>query len=94
MSEQATKESRGLRKVRTGVVLSDAQDKTVVVRVDLKAAHPIYKKIITRSKKYHVHDQNNEAHTGDIVQIAETRPLSKLKRWRLVEVLRRAAQEI
>jgi small subunit ribosomal protein S17 len=90
MSEQATTESRGLRKARTGVVTSDAQDKTVVVRVDRKAAHPVYKKIITRSKKYHVHDENNEAKAGDVVKIVETRPLSKLKRWRLVEILRRA----
>lgn len=91
MTEDVKKETtRGLRKTRVGEVVSDAQDKTIVVRVDQRSAHKIYKKIITRSKKYHVHDENGDAKVGDIVKIVETRPLSKLKRWRLVEVIRRA----
>ncbi|OVE82569.1 30S ribosomal protein S17 [bacterium M21] len=89
MTEQATTE-RGLRKARTGVVVSDAQDKTIVVRVERQTAHPIYKKIVTTTKKYHAHDEENTAKAGDLVRIIETRPLSKLKRWRLVEVMRRA----
>ena len=84
---------RGLRKGRTGTVISDRQDKTVVVRVDRRAAHPRYRKVLTLSKRYYVHDENNEAKVGDRVQIMETRPLSKLKRWRLISVLQRAATE-
>ncbi len=90
MSETQTTRERGLRKSRVGEVISDSQDKTIVVRVDRKTSHPVYKKIITRSKKYHAHDQENEARKGDRVRIVETRPLSKLKRWRLVEIVRRA----
>ena len=90
MTEEVKKETRGLRKSRVGVVISDTQDKTVVVRVEQKTSHTIYKKIITSSKKYHVHDETNDAKSGDTVKIVETRPLSKLKRWRLVEVIRRA----
>ncbi len=90
MTEEVKKDTRGLRKVRTGAVVSDAQDKTIVIRVDSKTRHTIYKKIITHSKKYYVHDEKNEAKTGDVVRIVETRPLSKLKRWRLLEIVRRA----
>jgi len=90
MTEETTAK-RGLRKTRTGVVVSDAQDKTIVVRVDKRQAHPRYRKVVTRSKKYYVHDEHNQAHTGDRVQIAETRPLSKNKRWRLMVVVQRAA---
>ena len=90
MTEDVKKETRGLRKTRVGEVISDVQDKTIIVRVDQRTAHKVYKKIITRSKKYHVHDENGDAKVGDVVKIAETRPLSKLKRWRLVEVVRRA----
>lgn len=90
MTEDVQKETRGLRKTRVGEVVSDAQDKTILVRVDQRTSHKIYKKIITRSKKYHVHDENGDAKVGDIVKIVETRPLSKLKRWRLVEVIRRS----
>ncbi len=89
MSE-ATETKRGVRKVRTGVVVSDAQDKTIVVRVDRRTAHKVYKKTIKRSKKYHAHDETNDAHKGDTVRIIETRPLSKTKRWRLLEVINRA----
>lgn len=78
------------RKVRTGVVTSAAQEKTIVVRVERKTAHPLYLKTITRSKKYYAHDPQREAKAGDTVRIVETRPLSKLKRWRLLEIVSRA----
>ena len=78
------------RKTRTGVVVSDAMDKTVVVSVERRITHPVYGKIMRRSKKYYAHDENNEAKKGDKVSIEETRPLSKTKRWRLVEVVSRA----
>ena len=84
--EPQTKRS-GLRKVRIGVVVSDCQDKTIIVRVNRKTAHKRYGKVITRSKKFHAHDENNTARVGHKVRIVETRPLSKLKRWRLEEVL-------
>ena len=84
------KETRNVRKSRTGVVVSDAMDKTVVVSVERRITHPVYGKIMRRSKKYYAHDENNEAKKGDKVSIEETRPLSKTKRWRLVEVLSRA----
>jgi len=83
-------ETRNVRKTRTGVVVSDAMDKTVVVSVERRITHPVYGKIMRRSKKYYAHDEKNEAKKGDKVSIEETRPLSKTKRWRLVEVLSRA----
>jgi small subunit ribosomal protein S17 len=85
----ATMESkpRGRRQERRGVVVSDAMDKTIVVKVDTIKAHPRYKKIVRRSAKFHAHDESNEAKVGDIVRIIETRPLSARKRWRLAEVL-------
>jgi small subunit ribosomal protein S17 len=83
---------RGARKVRVGEVISDKMDKTVVVRVDRRLIHPQYGKVITRSKKFYVHDEKGEAGVGDQVEIVETRPLSKLKRWRLVKVLKKAEQ--
>ena len=83
-----SKSQRGVRKNREGVVISDSMDKTVVVSVERRFRHPTYGKEITRSKKYYAHDEKNEAHKGDVVRIAETRPLSKLKRWRLVEVVK------
>ena len=83
-------ETRNVRKTRTGVVVSDAMDKTVVVSVERRITHPVYGKIMRRSKKYYVHDEKNEAKKGDKVVIAETRPLSKTKRWRLVSVTTRA----
>jgi small subunit ribosomal protein S17 len=85
-----TTEERGRRKTRVGTVVSDKMDKTVVVRVERRYAHPLYGKQVTRSKKYHAHDENNEYHTGDVVRITETRPLSKLKRWRVSELVERA----
>jgi small subunit ribosomal protein S17 len=82
--------ARGRRKVRTGAVVSDAMDKTVVVRISTQVRHPLYGKIIRRSTKLKAHDETNDAHVGDVVRIVETRPLSKTKRWRVVEVLERA----
>ena len=81
---------RNSRKVRQGVVVSDVNDKTIVVQIKERKAHPIYKKMMTTTKKFHAHDENNEAHIGDTVRIMETRPLSKMKRWRLVEIIEKA----
>jgi small subunit ribosomal protein S17 len=78
------------RKVREGIVVSDAQDKTAVVAVIERVRHPRYAKTVQRTKRMHAHDETNDAHKGDRVRIAETRPTSKLKRWRVVEVLERA----
>ena len=88
--DQQAAEQRGRRKTRVGTVVSDKMDKTVVVSVERRYAHPLYGKQVTRTKKYHAHDENNEYHTGDVVRITETRPLSKLKRWRVAEVVERA----
>ena len=82
---------RKRRKVRTGVVVGDRADKTVTVLVERRFAHPLYGKQIKRSKKYHAHDEANACRVGDTVAIAETRPLSKTKRWRVVELLERPA---
>ncbi len=81
---------RNLRKQRTGVVLSDKMDKTITVAVRRKIKHPMYGKFVKRTKKYSVHDEQNTCGVGDTVRIMETRPLSKQKRWRLVEVLEKA----
>ena len=83
-------EERNLRKVRQGVVVSDANAKTIVVAVEERKPHPIYKKMITSTKKFHAHDENNEVGVGDTVQIMETRPLSKMKRWRLLKIVEKA----
>lgn len=83
-------EQRNLRKQRTGVVTSDKMDKTIVVAAKFKEKHPIYGKFVSKTKKYHAHDENNESHIGDTVLIMETRPLSKTKRWRLVQIIERA----
>ena len=91
MSEnEQGQEERGRRKTRVGTVVSATMDKTVVVSVVRRVPHPLYGKQMTRSKKYHAHDENNDYHTGDVVRIVETRPLSKLKRWRVAEVVERA----
>ena len=87
MSEAKTE--RGHRKERVGEVVSDKMTKTVVVQVERRYRHPRYKKIVKRYKKFYAHDENNEAKKGDHVRIEETRPLSRTKCWRLVEVLRR-----
>lgn len=81
---------RNRRKLRQGVVVSTAGEKTCVVKVEERKKHPMYGKMITISKKFHAHDEDNTAGVGDIVAIMETRPLSKLKRWRLVEIVEKA----
>ncbi|MCQ2219265.1 MAG: 30S ribosomal protein S17 [Paludibacteraceae bacterium] len=83
-------EMKNLRKERQGVVSSDKMDKTITVTVKWKEKHPIYQKFVNKTKKYHAHDENQESHIGDTVRIRETRPLSKTKRWRLVEIIERA----
>ncbi|MDO5482536.1 MAG: 30S ribosomal protein S17 [Bacteroidaceae bacterium] len=83
-------EARNLRKQRQGVVTSDKMDKTIVVAAKFKEKHPIYGKFVQKTKKYHAHDEQNDAHVGDTVLIMETRPLSKTKRWRLVQIVERA----
>ena len=87
MSLQA---ERGRRKTRVGRVVSDKMDKTVVVAIETSKKHPLYKKVIKRTKKFKAHDENNECREGDKVRIMETRPLSKEKRWRLVEIIEKA----
>lgn len=83
-------EERNSRKVRQGVVVSATNDKTIVVQVEQRKPHPVYKKMMTSTKKFHAHDENNEAGVGDTVRIMETRPLSKMKRWRLIEIVEKA----
>ncbi len=81
---------RNLRKTRTGLVVSDKMDKTIVVAIEDNVRHPLYKKIIKRTVKLKAHDENNECRRGDRVMVMETRPLSKDKRWRLVQVIEKA----
>lgn len=81
---------RNLRKTRVGKVVSDKMDKTIVVAIEDNVKHPLYKKIVKRTYKLKAHDENNECNIGDRVKVMETRPLSKDKRWRLVEVIERA----
>jgi small subunit ribosomal protein S17 len=83
-------QQRGQRKERRGIVVSSVMDKTIVVRVDTVKPHPVYKKIVRRSTKFHAHDERNVAKTGDLVRIVESRPYSKTKNWRLAEVLEEA----
>ena len=83
-------EVRGMRKTRTGVVVSDKMDKTIVVEIRTRVKHPLYGKIMNRTEKFKAHDENNECGIGDTVRIMETRPLSKDKRWRLVEIIEKA----
>ena len=83
-------EERNLRKTRTGKVVSDKMDKTIVVAVEDHVKHPLYKKIVKRTYKLKAHDANNECKVGDTVKVMETRPLSKDKRWRLVEIMEKA----
>ena len=80
-------EERNLRKTRTGKVVSDKMDKTIVVAIEEHVKHPLYKKIVKKTYKLKAHDENNECNIGDKVKVMETRPLSKDKRWRLVEVM-------
>jgi len=83
-------EQRNFRKTRVGRVVSNKMDKTIVVAIETRVPHPLYKKIVKRTFKLKAHDENNECGIGDEVRVMETRPLSKEKRWRLVEVLRKA----
>lgn len=83
-------EKRALRKTRVGKVVSDKMDKTIVVAVETSVKHPLYKKIVKRTYKLKAHDENNECKTGDRVRVMETRPLSRDKRWRLVEIIEKA----
>ena len=83
-------EERNLRKTRSGKVISDKMDKTITVAVENHVKYPLYNKIVKRTYKLKAHDENNEAHIGDTVKVVETRPLSKDKRWRLVEITERA----
>ncbi|MDR1676737.1 MAG: 30S ribosomal protein S17 [Tannerella sp.] len=87
---QSLMETRRLRKERTGVVSSNRMDKSITVAVKWKEKHPIYGKFVSKTKKYHAHDEKNECNIGDVVKIMETRPLSKTKRWRLVQIVERA----
>ncbi len=90
MTNKGQQASRGTRKVRVGLVVSDKMQKTVVVRLDRRVPHPVYGKMVTRSLKVKAHDEENTAKRGDTVRIMETRPLSKDKRWRVVEIVVRA----
>lgn len=85
--------SRRLRKERVGQVISDKMSKTIVVRVERRVAHPRFKKIITRYSKHYAHDEKEQASVGDTVRIAETRPMSRLKRWALTEVVQKAPEQ-
>ncbi|HOW98831.1 MAG TPA: 30S ribosomal protein S17 [Kiritimatiellia bacterium] len=82
---------QSVRKEREGVVISEAMDKTIVVRVERRYHHPVYGKVIRQHAKFYAHDEKNEAHKGDVVRIQEIRPISKLKRWRLLEIVRRGS---
>jgi small subunit ribosomal protein S17 len=81
---------RNLRKTRIGVISSNKMDKTITVNVERKVKHPIYGKFVKKTTKFHAHDEKNEGGIGDVVRIMETRPLSKTKRWRLVEIIEKA----
>ena len=87
MAEATTTLDRNLRKERIGIVISNKMAKTITVSVERKVKHPIYGKFIKKTTRFHAHDEKNEASIGDVVRIMETRPLSKTKRWRLVEVV-------
>ena len=88
---ETTQKAQGRRKEVVGEVVSNKMHKTIVVQVTRKKAHPFYGRVIARNKKFYAHDEKNQAHVGDLVRIEETRPLSKLKRWKLKEIVRQAA---
>jgi small subunit ribosomal protein S17 len=83
-------EERNNRKVRTGLVSSDARDKTIAVTIERRVRHPLYGRVVRRKSKLVAHDEKNQAHIGDLVEVMEVRPLSKTKRWRLVTIIERA----
>jgi small subunit ribosomal protein S17 len=90
-SAQAAEKVQGRRKEVVGEVVSNRMQKTIVVKVTRKKAHPFYGRVVARNKKFYAHDEKNEAHVGDLVRIEETRPLSKLKRWKLKDIVRKTA---
>lgn len=90
MSEEITKVERGIRKTRVGVVVSDKMDKTIIVAIRQRVRHPLYGKILNRTVKLKVHDENNECGVGDTVRVMETRPISREKHWRLVTIVEKA----
>ena len=90
MTNEQQTAARGARKSRTGLVVSDKMAKTVVVAIERRVPHPVYGKMVTRMKRLKAHDEENSAKVGDTVRIVETRPLSKDKRWRVVEIMQRA----
>ena len=90
-STQAAEKVQGRRKEVVGEVVSSRMHKTIVVKVTRKKSHPFYGRVIARNKKFYAHDEKNEAHVGDVVRIEETRPLSKLKRWKLKDIVRKTA---
>ncbi len=92
MAEVAQASRQGLKNEKVGEVVSTKMRKTIVVAVTRRVAHPLYKRIVSKRKKFYAHDEEGRAHLGDVVRIIECRPLSRLKRWRLAEVLRQAAQ--
>ena len=90
MDNLGNKQSRGQRKERKGAVVSKSGNKSIVVLVERRSQHPVYGKTMREFKKFHVHDENNDAKIGDLVRIVETRPLSRLKRWRMAEIVEKA----
>jgi small subunit ribosomal protein S17 len=89
--ESKPQPAQGRRKEVVGEVVSNRMHKTIVVKVTRKKSHPFYGRVVARNKKFYAHDENNESHVGDVVRLEETRPLSKLKRWKLKEIVRKAA---
>ena len=88
---EATEKKAGRQKLVVGVVTSNRMNKTIVVQVVRKKSHPLYTRVVSKAKKFYAHDEKNEAHIGDVVKLEETRPLSKLKRWKLKEIVRKTA---
>ena len=91
MMAETTQRAQGRRKEVVGEVVASRMQKTIVVQVTRKKSHPFYGRVIARNKKFYAHDETNQAHVGDVVRIEETRPLSKLKRWKLKDIIRKAA---
>jgi small subunit ribosomal protein S17 len=91
MAETTNTQQKSNRKTVVGNVVSTKMNKTIVVEVERRKAHPLYRRVVRMTKKFYAHDENNTAHVGDVVRLEETRPLSKLKRWKLQEIIRRAA---
>jgi small subunit ribosomal protein S17 len=91
MATPVIEKKKAGRATKVGEVVSTKMNKTIVVKVEMKKAHPLYRRVINSSKRFHVHDEENKALLGDVVRIEETRPMSKLKRWRLLDIIRRSA---